>query len=633
MRCISSFALIATACATVLADPYPTDFVQSTTGFATIDRPVVEFAIGTKNVAAVLENGDVVCWGNGAFVNGLRKFAKPAKHVAVADGRAFAILSDSSLVSWGTGSWDWQLDIPRDLGKVVAISASKSVVSALLPDGSMRAWGLDSAYIQPPKGLKGLRSIESGNSGTMALTTDGKVVVVARDSMWVVDSVGDVVSLHDFLFLRQNGKISVVAQDDVDSVVSLARGRNHYLALRANGQVLAWGDTAGGRCDIPAGLGKVKAIDADEGFSIALLEDGRLVTWGTDSLQRTCLPYVPNRATMMSVGLSHMLAILPDSTVASWGAYYEGPYQTPRGLAGVVDVGVGYIYAAALRKDGKVVVWGDSRAGSVLQVPKDLVDVVDIATAPWFAAAVTKDGEVHFWGREDSQDSALFHHGPEVSNLKNASLGLRFGVGVRKDGSIVTWGTGDAVKNLPTGVSHVKSVWAGNNTAFALDADGVLYGWGSLADSVLPVPADLGPIIDLSVKGSTAIAKRRDGTLRRWGAGFNGGSVDTGLEKLGPVGAFSVIYSTFWAAYRSEPPASVRRDRAVRASSSHAGEHLRLTESGTYSVFLPSGSLLQTISVRLRPVEVGDGLPNGVLLVRAAGDSPRTIRWLRASGI
>ena len=57
-------------------------------------------------------------------------------------------------------------------------------------------------------------------------------------------------------------------------VVAIAAGRDHYLALRADGTVTAWGRDQAGKCHVPEDLERAVAIAAGIQHSLALLADG-----------------------------------------------------------------------------------------------------------------------------------------------------------------------------------------------------------------------------------------------------------------------------------------------------------------------------------------------------------------------
>ena len=62
--------------------------------------------------------------------------------------------------------------------------------------------------------------------------------------------------------------------------MAIAGGRDHYLALKADGTVAARGDDRYGEADVPSGLSNVVAIAAGAYHSMAVKSDGSVVAWG-----------------------------------------------------------------------------------------------------------------------------------------------------------------------------------------------------------------------------------------------------------------------------------------------------------------------------------------------------------------
>lgn len=65
------------------------------------------------------------------------------------------------------------------------------------------------------------------------------------------------------------------------NVVAIAAGKNHMLALKSDGTVVAWGLNTSGECNVPAGLANVVAISGGFHYSIALKADGTIIDWGS----------------------------------------------------------------------------------------------------------------------------------------------------------------------------------------------------------------------------------------------------------------------------------------------------------------------------------------------------------------
>ena len=68
---------------------------------------------------------------------------------------------------------------------------------------------------------------------------------------------------------------------EVDDIVSIAGGLSHYVALRADGTVVSWGNDNHGQATPPANLGPISAVAGRANWlNIAVKRDGQLELWG-----------------------------------------------------------------------------------------------------------------------------------------------------------------------------------------------------------------------------------------------------------------------------------------------------------------------------------------------------------------
>jgi hypothetical protein len=149
----------------------------------------------------------------------------------------------------GNPGYYGQTDVPIGLNGVVAIAAGWSHSLALKSDGTVVAWGDNSAgQTNVPAGLTGVVAIAAGAGHSLALKSDGTVIAWG-DNYW--------------------GESAVPA--GLSGVVAIAAGWSHSLALKSDGTVVAWGDNSSGQTNVPAGLNGVVAIAAGYGFNLALV--------------------------------------------------------------------------------------------------------------------------------------------------------------------------------------------------------------------------------------------------------------------------------------------------------------------------------------------------------------------------
>jgi alpha-tubulin suppressor-like RCC1 family protein len=198
------------------------------------------------------------------------------------------------------------------------------------------------------------------------------------------------------------------------TVIAVACGNNHSLALCSDGTLASWGINTNGQLgtgnttasSVPVMVSRsgvlagkdIVAIGAGSSFSIALCSDGSLAAWGgngfgqlgdNSTTQRT-LPVLVNTSGLLAgktpvaiaVGSAHCLALCSDGTLAAWGLNSSGelginsttqssvPVLVTRSgtvLLGktVVALSAGGASSHALCSDGTMAVWGANGFGQL----------------------------------------------------------------------------------------------------------------------------------------------------------------------------------------------------------------------------------------------------------------------------
>lgn len=181
----------------------------------------------------------------------------------------------------------------------IAIPGTASAFQAL-------GWGDNSAgQLNFPTNLT-YNAIAAGGFQSLLIRSDGSVLVYAAPSN------------------------SLVMPTNAQSIIALASGYSHGLALLSNNTLFAFGNNDHGQMTIPGGFTNFIAIGA---------------------------------------GAYHSLGVLPDGTVISWGDNYQNHRLVPQGLSNVVAVAGGYYHSLALRSDGTIVAWGLNGDGQVSVPP------------------------------------------------------------------------------------------------------------------------------------------------------------------------------------------------------------------------------------------------------------------------
>ncbi|MEC7433875.1 MAG: hypothetical protein VYC10_11205, partial [Pseudomonadota bacterium] len=218
-----------------------TDAPSSTAIDLGTGRTAVAVSAGHYHVCAILDNGDLKCWGNdldgqlGDGGSNTDTNAPSSNAIALGPGRTAvavsaggdftcAILDNGDLKCWGNnwygqvgngqvgGSWDVTSppSTAIDLGTgrtAVAVSAGAEHVCALNDNGEVRCWG----------------RIASGQLGIGASTSGSHINTPSS----VLDLTG------------------IVTDGDYGVAVALATGRSHSCAILDSGDVKCWGSSPG----------------------------------------------------------------------------------------------------------------------------------------------------------------------------------------------------------------------------------------------------------------------------------------------------------------------------------------------------------------------------------------------------
>lgn len=281
---------------------------------------------------------------------------------------------------------------------------------------------------------------------------------------------------------------------------SVAAGGNHALLLASSGDVYSWGRNSSGqlglgdqfsrntptRVTLPAAA---VSIAAGREFSVVALADGRVYAWGLNndgqigdgSRFSSVIPVeVPGLTgvTAVSAGNAHVLALRNDGTVWGWGANAAGQLGNGRFVLSrvpvasvardVVRIRAGGDVSLAITRRRTGLAWGENSGGQLglagattNDVPTPvgvLSDVVDGSAADTLSLFVGADGVLRSAGTNETGSlgdgtttaRATYAAVNGVASAITAAVGGRsFGVAVRADGRLLSWGdnTGDQLGN------------------------------------------------------------------------------------------------------------------------------------------------------------------------------------------
>ncbi|KAJ9470420.1 putative E3 ubiquitin-protein ligase HERC2 [Diplonema papillatum] len=225
-------------------------------------------AAGGGHSLAVLEDGCVAGWGHN-----LRWQAKAPERVqqigaqTVVAGMAFsaALLYNGEVVCWGCED-----AVPANLRPVKTLAAGAMHLVALQRDGTVAAWGKNShGETSVPKINDAVVAVAAGTDRSLAVTARGLIYA------WGANSYGEHAPPTPEEIHRRHPNAKPVA---------VACGVRHAVALLDNGKVVAWGSNDKNQLQVPAipPACAVTGVAAGNFYSIALLSSGDVVCWGDD---------------------------------------------------------------------------------------------------------------------------------------------------------------------------------------------------------------------------------------------------------------------------------------------------------------------------------------------------------------
>jgi alpha-tubulin suppressor-like RCC1 family protein len=321
---------------------------------------------------------------------------------------------------------------------------------------------------------------------------------------------------------------------NLTNIVAVSAGGLHSLALRADGTVVAWGNNSYGQTNVPTTytnwtfvpLSNVTAISAGSTHSLARKQDGTLVCWG-ESTYGTGLTNVA----AVAAGDRYSVLLMGDGRVRA--GVLGGFLWIP--VSNCVAIAVGGDFAEpnhglALRKDGTVYAWGGNSYGQAT-VPPGLSNVVAIAAERYSSFALRADGTIVSWGLAGSGvlNWGFVENGEPVSSLVALAAGAAgYPLGLKSDGSVTDLAGG---KSLPGGLTNIAALAVGGAHRLALRKDGTVLAWGS------------NPYGQASVGGWNNIIAIAAGPYHSLGLKSNGTVLATGLDPYTqpPIGLSNVV--------------------------------------------------------------------------------------------
>jgi alpha-tubulin suppressor-like RCC1 family protein len=350
-----------------------------------------------------------------------------------------------------------------------------------------------------------------------------------------------------------------------------------------------------------------QTVDFDDYYVRSdIFTQGNLWSWGLNNNGQVADNSITNRSSPVQIvsggnnwkqvagGYFSSYGIKTDGTLWCWGSNASGrlgdntitsrssPVQTVMGGTNWVQVASGGLFAAAIRSDGTLWLWGYNSRGqlgdntvvdksSPIQTITYSADWKQVACGYSHTAAIKTDGSLWCWGYNSygqlGDNSNVISRSSPVqtvaggSNWNSIASSFYNNFAIKTDGTLWCWGQGQNGQNGTNSTvnisSPVQTVAGGTNwkqasgygyNAGAVKTDGTLWMWGNnfygeLGDNTIIHRSS--PIQTIAAANTwkqigcgfyTTSAIKTDGTLWTWGVAGNGNLGDnTIVNKSSPV--------------------------------------------------------------------------------------------------
>jgi len=524
-------------------------------------------AAGNMYSLAIAENGDLYAWGIndvgqlGLGFTGSSSDANPTpqhvsnggrkyKAVVARQNHSLAIAENGDLYAWGynadgclglgnSTSYNTPQHVNAGTRKYKAIAAGNRHSLAIAENGDLYAWGNNSGgqigqgnttqqtYTSPQPvsvGVRKYKAIAGGGWGNSH--HEGHSLAIAENGdlySWGYNTIGEL-----GLGYTSPGTSPVATVSHVSAgsrkYKALAGGREHSLAIAANGDLYSWGynqfgqlglGVTGGTYNVPQHVSnsarKYITISAGSRHNLAIAEDASLYSWGTNGLGQLGLNDNNDR------NLPTKISVLVFSTSATYNI--TATITTPAADGGVrvlgqpVAIAAGGTLTYAIDGSGDLYVWGSGYTGLGENVfggptPQHVSDggrkYKAVSTSGGHTLAIALNGDLYGWG-SDNYGQVGYQRDPYHESLpvpiyigghkfKAVAAAGSYSLAIAENGDLYSWGhnshgqIGDP--SLPIGwqtwgAYHInagnrkyKAISAKGSHVLAIAENGDLYSWG-----------------------------------------------------------------------------------------------------------------------------------------------------------
>ena len=516
-------------------------------------KNVVQISAGREHNVVLTSDKKVYTWGKNSYgqlgINSTTNYSYPQ-----------TLLDPTDLITVQEGEERPNSEV---IGKIAKIGTSASNTLIITDNNKVFATGKNAEYqlsqnnntnlltIKQLYGEDGKNYIENIINVPSSSENDNNTALIKADGYVFISGKGTNGQIGNGKNedVQHYTRMSSLQQLNTDKIVTIVKGSTKQLNAKVTAEIFNVYEEPKEETNIPD---KYTSL----GTSIATVDENGLVTAVAQGSTKIKIEDTQRKLTVMvtievigneqdkvkaqiEAGTATVL-LKTDGSVWTWGAndfgqrgigntdthLEETQVLDPNGidkLTDIINVSSGQNFMVALKKDGRVVAWGDNQYGQLgngnndnKSIPvyvtdsegNELTDIIKVSCGSWHTIALKKDGSVWAWG--NGSDGRLGNNTETHSNVAIKVKGI-LGKGYLTDICDITAQAWSSVALSNTG--EVYS-WGAN-------ARGQL-GNGTKTNSKVPVKSSITNVAKIVGGWGQTMAIKNDGTLWAWGYNGNG---------------------------------------------------------------------------------------------------------------
>jgi hypothetical protein len=165
-----------------------------------------------------------------------------------------------------------------------------------------------------------------------------------------------------------------------------------------------------------------------------------------------------------------------------------------------------------LRADEMKIIGSNARGQT--SIPIDASSIVQLSCGREHVLGLKRDGSIISWGEPGNGRTTV----PPVQRAIAVAAGTYHNLALLPDGKVTAWGfSGENMTRVPPAASNIVQIAAGTYHNLALRSDGFVLAWGFNGNGRLIVPRGMGPAVAIAVGRDHSVALNGSGKVFSWG--------------------------------------------------------------------------------------------------------------------